>query len=391
MSSNEFEDYYELLEVPKDASFEELKRSYRNLSKIHHPDMNEHLPEQERNQKAEQFKKISEGYQILNNWKTRREYDYYYEQQKQQFSSQKEQESTLRWEPQTSKAKKQKEKAQEETPRTSWQQWKQQWDIHYQAVKKEERRYSLRKRHEKKDDYIYESYYDGEDTLLKNMTFQLQRGSIHLCYETLYQLHKLSYLNKEPFLKFIIRNRKGITTSAMLATAVLLTSFGTQDAKGQETELEPQIQTDQATTSFETKTEEQEEEIILNRIYDVKAGDTLHQLSLESNTTQKYIMQVNYMENTVLQAGTTLKLPYFVSSKNLMYYTKQEFWNQDETLSSYAKRNHTDIATLLKLNKEAIIEQEDTYTVLSDTLMIPNFISYRELQTKTESKQKTIS
>lgn len=50
---------YDVLKVDKNASIEEIKKSYRTLSKIYHPDRP--------NGNAEQFKLISEAYEILTN------------------------------------------------------------------------------------------------------------------------------------------------------------------------------------------------------------------------------------------------------------------------------------------------------------------------------------
>ena len=38
--ASEDEDYYKILEINRDASSEEIKKAYRKLSMIHHPDKN---------------------------------------------------------------------------------------------------------------------------------------------------------------------------------------------------------------------------------------------------------------------------------------------------------------------------------------------------------------
>ena len=58
--------YYEILGVSKDASQDEIKKSYRNLSKKHHPDVGGN---------DETFKKISEAYGVLGDEKKRKEHD----------------------------------------------------------------------------------------------------------------------------------------------------------------------------------------------------------------------------------------------------------------------------------------------------------------------------
>lgn len=61
--------YYEILEVSKTSTIEEIKTSYRKLAKKYHPDINKE-PEA-----SEKFKKISEAYEVLSDEKKRKRYD----------------------------------------------------------------------------------------------------------------------------------------------------------------------------------------------------------------------------------------------------------------------------------------------------------------------------
>jgi molecular chaperone DnaJ len=65
-------DYYEILQVTREASDQELKASYRKLAMQHHPDRNPNNPEAE-----EQFKACSEAYQVLSDPEKRAAYDRY--------------------------------------------------------------------------------------------------------------------------------------------------------------------------------------------------------------------------------------------------------------------------------------------------------------------------
>jgi molecular chaperone DnaJ len=65
-------DFYEVLQVSRDASDQELKASYRRLAMQYHPDRNPNNPEAE-----EKFKACSEAYQVLSDPEKRAAYDRY--------------------------------------------------------------------------------------------------------------------------------------------------------------------------------------------------------------------------------------------------------------------------------------------------------------------------
>ncbi|MBI4879782.1 MAG: molecular chaperone DnaJ [Planctomycetes bacterium] len=63
-------DYYEVLEVDRDASPEVIKRAYRKLAFKHHPDRNQGSAEAE-----DRFKEAAEAYEVLSDEQKRRVYD----------------------------------------------------------------------------------------------------------------------------------------------------------------------------------------------------------------------------------------------------------------------------------------------------------------------------
>ena len=66
----EFKDYYQVLGVPRTASEEEIKRSFRKLARQYHPDVAKTKKGAE-----EKFKEINEAYEVLSDPAKRKKYD----------------------------------------------------------------------------------------------------------------------------------------------------------------------------------------------------------------------------------------------------------------------------------------------------------------------------
>jgi curved DNA-binding protein len=67
-----FIDYYKILELPKTASEDDIKKAYRKLARKYHPDVNP------KNKEAEsKFKEINEANEVLSNTEKRKKYDAY--------------------------------------------------------------------------------------------------------------------------------------------------------------------------------------------------------------------------------------------------------------------------------------------------------------------------
>ncbi len=61
-------DYYALLEVSRDASLEQIKRSYRHLVRLYHPDVNKQARE-------DRIRQLNEAYEVLSDLTKRAAYD----------------------------------------------------------------------------------------------------------------------------------------------------------------------------------------------------------------------------------------------------------------------------------------------------------------------------
>lgn len=74
----QYRDYYQTLNVSKNASQDQIKKAYRKLAREYHPDVNPDDPNAE-----EKFKDINEAYQVLSDEDKRKKYDQFGSQWKQ--------------------------------------------------------------------------------------------------------------------------------------------------------------------------------------------------------------------------------------------------------------------------------------------------------------------
>ena len=65
----EYKDYYKILGVSRDASQEDIKRSYRKLARKYHPDVSKEKNAEQR------FKEVGEAYEALKDSQKRAAYD----------------------------------------------------------------------------------------------------------------------------------------------------------------------------------------------------------------------------------------------------------------------------------------------------------------------------
>ncbi|WCJ28106.1 Chaperone protein dnaJ 72 [Euphorbia peplus] len=68
-------DYYKILEVNKNASKEEIKKSYKRLALKYHPDLHSHSSKSVQDDATRRFKLLSEAYQFLSDDRKRADYN----------------------------------------------------------------------------------------------------------------------------------------------------------------------------------------------------------------------------------------------------------------------------------------------------------------------------
>lgn len=64
--------YYEILEVDKNASYEIIRKAYNTLAKKYHPDLQ---PKEKKHIAEERLKLINEAYEVIGKESTRKQYD----------------------------------------------------------------------------------------------------------------------------------------------------------------------------------------------------------------------------------------------------------------------------------------------------------------------------
>ena len=134
-------------------------------------------------------------------------------------------------------------------------------------------------------------------------------------------------------------------------------------------------------SEINTMINEDENTITLTRNYTVSWGDTITAISNRTGISQRDITSDNDIENANrIGEGQHLVLNYSIDSDNLKYYT-ETVSVEGKYISEIASEYDTTIKTIYDLNKDAIIDNGNgTYTIISDTVLVPKWITPTELK-----------
>lgn len=67
--------YYDILDIEKNETQDNIKKAYKKLALIHHPDKHSAAAQNERMEQQEIFKKVHNAYEVLSNPQKRADYD----------------------------------------------------------------------------------------------------------------------------------------------------------------------------------------------------------------------------------------------------------------------------------------------------------------------------
>ena len=395
--ANKFHDYYKELGISINATPEEIKAAYRSLVKKYHPDAHQDVDEITLKRMTEKMKLINEAWDVLSNPDEKKNYDYKYrlylsrrlEQEKSKVVRSAQQASNVGNNPKTTESRrpsysapqwdengyhrkqdssKTSSKSQETTTDKSY--WAKLRRM-YREVRKEEKKNSFSKRHRELTEDLKDSFIgDPNKSFRDKLVLYTTIGTFNIFHEVFYQLAKLGKIGSEPFPKFVIRNRK--LAGTILAGTVLFSCFGNNaSAKQAETPV---------TDSQESAVEMASEETLVIELFKkhtLDYGDSLWSIATNANTSVDELKRLNNLNDSKIYAGDTLKVIYKISEYDIEYYT-ETIEVQGKSLSEIAYIYETNVETLLVLNPDGIEKTKDGYLILSDTLVVPNFISKAE-------------
>ena len=380
--------YYEVLGVSTDASQEEIKKAYKEMMKKYHPDAH---PKDDTKFYEQKAKILNEAYEVLGNKEKRRDYDIECavreanEARKQYERSQRARQQRARNQQQTANtphySQNSRRQSNSRTRTTNNQRrttpkketfFSNVKDA-YKEVRKEEKNNKFAERHTKINEAFYDWFADKVEGVGSYVLFRTGQGAVHVSAEMIYQLAKLRHITKDSVVKYVIRNRR--LAAAAITGVIIFSNLPTNDG----TTTTPPDKDDLAGRKTNVVQTFEEHKTTLTRNYIVQVGDSLSSISDMSLTTIEDIKRANGLTDNMLYLGDTIQVPYIISDEDLQYYIQTVNTNK-MSLDDLATIYSTDVDTLCRLNKEAIKMVNGVRVIMSDKIVVPNFITSNELQ-----------
>ena len=419
MNMRDFKDYYKILGVSKEASDAELKKRYRELAIMYHPDKYSNLsPNDAKYQEFEtKMKEINEAYTVLKNPSSRERYDadyvlYYSELRKEQMRKEKRRQERARRQQEENESERRRRansrtyQKQNSNRRTAYgySATYEEYEEDYETTLEYLKRIWNEIREEEKAKPFIRRHYILSKRMNKNrhrgdvpheIAVNLGHGVVHIYYELYHQLSKFGKIKEDTLPKYVIRNRKSIA-AIILAASMAFGGIGGANSSSKYVSSDTSISMSQeadTNSSIDNSMEdgvgniidEMNSRVNMTRYYKIKAGDTLSQLAEDFEISSSTIKQANNIQNaSYIQKGQIIKIPYTIYESDIKYYSQSititaEQLQKTNALEEIANLYGTDVETLYNLNPEAIKKSGSTYTLENDSILVPKFAKKSEV------------
>lgn len=410
---------YKILEIEETATAEEIKKAYYKKAKEHHPDSNidKNWTAEEIHEHEAIFNKIKHAYDVLKDEDSRKKYDKKLQEKrdkKEQQKRQQEREEAMKREEEARKAAEAEEelrqaraqrvaKQREEARRASstysssdyasyyddcyddFDFYDEYDDYSFDREAHTQEKSTFKERWDERNTDFAKEYAKTHDDIPRDLSGVIalitKAGIINISGEMIYQLSRFKETEAGKFMTKYKSAAIGIALTAVLAT----TGFSTLSKAKSDSDKALNL-------TSETSISQQEEiqsRITLTRMYTIKAGDTLSGIAENASTTMNRLQEINNIKTaSIIRMGATIEVPYNISKEDEEYYT-ETIAVEDMSLEDIATKYETTVETLKTLNEESInYLSDDSYIILSDTLVVPKFPTIKEVDAMKEYKTK---